>query len=194
MKKITVVLLSLVAAIGMIACSSTSSMDGSAKSKKQAAINKSFEKVYSSYADVLVLDGAETYEVQQGDTLTSITKTFYAGKDENGYYFPLIMLASRGVVSDPELIEPGMKLTIPNFEKNINNKDIATKLKPYFKDMAEVYKQKDTTAAADIRPHLVEISEALGKDEAPATDAPAADAPATPEPEVAPAAEQPAAN
>ena len=167
-------------------------MDDAAK--KQAALNKSFDKVYSTYANVLDLEGAETYEVKTGDTLTSITKTFYAGKDENGYYFPLIMLASRGVVSDPELIEPGMKLTIPNFEKNINNKDIATKLKPYFKDMAEVYKQKDTTAAADIRPHLVEISEELGKDEAPATDAPAADAPATPEPEVAPAAEQPAAN
>ena len=192
MKKIALLLLSLVTVFGMISCSSTGSMDDAAK--KQAALNKSFDKVYSTYANVLDLDGAETYEVKTGDTLTSITKTFYAGKDENGYYFPLIMLASRGVVSDPELIEPGMKLTIPNFEKNINNKDIATKLKPYFKDMAEVYKQKDTTAAADIRPHLVEISEELGKDEAPATDAPAADAPATPEPEVAPAAEQPAAN
>ena len=178
MKKITVVLLSLVAAIGMIACSSTSSMNGSAKSKKQAAINKSFEKVYSSYADVLVLDGAETYEVQQGDTLTSITKTFYAGKDENGYYFPLIMLASHNVVSDPEFIAPGMKLTIPNFDANINDKAVATKLKPYFKDLAGVYKQKKTAAAEDIRPHLLEISDQLGKETVSLEAEPAAETPA----------------
>lgn len=169
MKKITFVLLSLVAAFGMISCTSTSTMDDAAK--KQAEINKSFDKVYGNYADVLNLDGAETYEVQRGDTLTAITKRFYEGEDANGYYFPIIMLASRGVVSDPELIEPGMKLTIPNFEKNIKDKDTATKLKPFFKDISDVYKKKDTAAAEDIRPHLVEISEQLGTEPAPAAEA-----------------------
>ncbi|WP_294429936.1 LysM peptidoglycan-binding domain-containing protein [uncultured Treponema sp.] len=177
MKKIVIALMAAIATIGMISCASTSTMDDSAK--KQAEINKSFDKVYTTYADALVLEGAEVYQVKKGDTLTSITKTFYAGKDENGYYFPLIMLASRNVVSDPELITPGMKLTIPNFDANINDKAVALKLKPYFKDLAEVYRQKATPAAEDIRPHLIEISEQLGKEEFPL------------EPEAAPA---PAAN
>lgn len=164
MKKITLILASMIVAFGMISCTSTSTMDDAARAKKQAAINQSFEKVYSSYYDALVLDGAETYEVQPGDTLTAITKTFYAGKDENGYYFPLIMLASHNVVKDPELITPGMKLTIPNFDKNINDKPVAKKLSPYFKDLAGVYKQKATPAAEDIRPHLLEISDLLGRE------------------------------
>lgn len=172
MKKITLVLLSLVAAFGMISCTSTSTMDDSAK--KQAEINKSFDKVYNTYSGVLVLDGAETYEVQRGDTLTAITKKFYAGKDENGYYFPLIMLASRDVVSDPELIEPGMKLTIPNFDANINDKPVAKKLSPYFKDLAGVYQQKATRSAEDIRPRLLEISDLLGKEEISLEPEPAA--------------------
>ena len=181
MKKITLLFLSLIAAVSMIACTSTSTMDDGAK--KQAEFNKSLDKVYGTYANDLVLDGAEYYEVKSGDTLTAITKKFYVGKDENGYYFPLIMLASRDVVKDPELIEPGMKLTIPNFDANINDKEVAKKLSPYFKELAEVYKQKDTQAAADILPHLIEISETLGKE----TAAPEA------EPEPAPAAEEPAA-
>ncbi|MCR4822588.1 MAG: LysM peptidoglycan-binding domain-containing protein [Treponema sp.] len=163
MKKILVTLLSLFAVFGLLSCSSTSHMDEA--SKKQAAINQSFEKVYSSYYSALVLEGAETYEVKEGDTLTAITKKFYAGKDENGYYFPLIMLASHNVVKDPELIRPGMKLTIPNFDANINDKAVAKNLKPYFKDLAGVYKEKATPAAEDIRPRLIEISENLGKEE-----------------------------
>ena len=168
MKKITFLSLSMAAIFAFASCTSTSTMD--APSKKQAEINKSFDKVYSTHAGSLVLDGAETYVVQKGDTLTSITKKFYAGEDENGYYFPMIMLASRGVVSDPELIEPGMKLTIPNFDKNIKDRKVAKKLSPFFKDLTGVYKQKDTPAAADILPHLIEISDQLAKDEPSAAE------------------------
>ena len=57
-----------------------------------------------------------------------------------------------------------MKLTIPNFDKNINDKPVAKKLSPYFKDLAGVYKQKATPAAEDIRPHLLEISDLLGRE------------------------------
>lgn len=165
MKKISLVLMALVAAVSMIACTSVSTMDpGAAKPKSQKEINKSFEKVYTNYYSSLVLKDAKSYTVKKGDTLTSITKTFYAGKDENGYYFPLIMLASHNVVADPELITPGMNLTIPDFDANINDKEVAKKLSPYFKDLAGVYKEKATPAAEDIRPHLLEISDLLGKE------------------------------
>lgn len=161
MKKIILLALSLVTVFGMISCTTTSTMDPAAM--KQAAINKSFDEVYSSHAGNLVMDGAKTYTVKKGDTLTAITKTFYAGDDENGYYFPIIMLASRNVVSDPELITPGMKLTIPNFEKNIKDKAVAKKMSTFFRDLTGVYRQKDTPAAADILPHLIEIADLLAK-------------------------------
>jgi LysM repeat protein len=161
MKKIVLLALSLVAVFGMISCATTSTMDPAAQ--KQAAINKSFDQVYSSHAGDLVMDGAKNYTVKKGDTLTSITKTFYAGDDVNGYYFPIIMLASRNVVSDPELITPGMKLTIPNFEKNIKDKAVAKKMSSFFRDLTGVYRQKDTPAAADILPHLIEIADLLAK-------------------------------
>ena len=161
MKKIVLLALSLVAMFGMISCATTSTMDPAAQ--KQAAINKSFDQVYSSHAGDLVMDGAKNYTVKKGDTLTSITKTFYAGDDVNGYYFPIIMLASRNVVSDPELITPGMKLTIPNFEKNIKDKAVAKKMSSFFRDLTSVYRQKDTPAAADILPHLIEIADLLAK-------------------------------
>ncbi len=150
MKKIIISILAAALAFGFIACKSNQVQD----------LSDSFNKVYENYLDVLDLTGADTYTVKQGDTLTSITKASYG--EDNGYYFPLIMLASKNVVQDPELIRPGMKLTIPSLEKNINNVEKAKVLSPYFKDIAGVYKQKKTKAAPDIRAHLTDISTELG--------------------------------
>lgn len=151
MKKILLALLAAASVFAMVSC----------KSANQEAVNSSFNKVYSAYVDAVILDGADSYVVQKGDTLTAITKKFYG--DANGYYFPLIMLASHEKVADPEFIEPGMKLTIPQFEENINNKSISAKLSPYFKDIADVYKQKKSKAAKDIRQNLLAISDELAK-------------------------------
>ena len=151
MKKIIITILAAALAFGFVACKSTNQVQD---------LSDSFNKVYDNYLDVLDLSGAETYTVKKGDTLTSITKANYG--ENNGYYFPLIMLASRTVVQDPEMIRPGMKLTIPSLEKNINNVEKAKILSPYFKDIAGVYKQKKTKVAPDIREHLNEISTELG--------------------------------
>ncbi len=160
MKKLGLALLAFAMVLGIAACSSTSS--ATSDEKKQEAINDSFRKVYESYANVLVLDGAETYTVKSGDKLTSIAKEFYGS--DNGYFFPIIMLASNEVVQDPELITPGMELTIPNFDANINDTEVATKLKPYFKSIANIYKttKKDAPGADVTREALLDISEKLG--------------------------------
>ena len=150
MKKIVSTLFAVALVLGMVACKSA---------PKTQDLSESFNKVYENYLDVLDLTGADTYTVKKGDTLTSITKAMYG--DNNGYYFPLIMLASKDVVQDPEMISPGMKLTIPSLERNINNVEKAKALSPYFKDVAGVYKQKKTKAAPDIREHLNEISTEL---------------------------------
>ena len=134
MKKLSLVIMALTAALVLAGCKSTGNQD---------AVNESFKKVYNTYSGIVNLDGAENYTVKQGDTLTSIAKAKYG--EDNGYYFPLIMVASENV-SDPELITPGAKLVIPNYNANINDKEQAAKLKPYFKDIAGVYKQKKTEA------------------------------------------------
>ncbi len=127
----------------------------------QEEVNQSFRGVYQNYNDSVNLEGAKVYEVKQGDTLSDIAKAFYG--NINGYYFPLIMLASNNVVLDPDFIEPGMKLTIPDFDKNIKVEEQAAKIGYYFKDIADVYKLKTTKNAADIRENLIKISSQLGK-------------------------------
>jgi len=57
----------------------------------------------------------------------------------------------------------------------ISDRTNGKKLSAYFKDLSGVYKQKDTPAAADILPHLVEISEELAKDSASESSTPAAE-------------------
>ena len=151
MKKLSVIFMALIAALVLAGCKSTGN---------QEAVNESFKKVYTTYSGIVNLDGAEDYTVAEGDTLTSIAKAKYG--EDNGYYFPLIMVASKNV-SDPELITPGANLVIPSYDANINDKEQAAKLKPYFKDIANVYKQKKTPGAADIREQVLLISEDLGK-------------------------------
>lgn len=151
MKKSFFIVAAIAALFCLSACQSADPVD----------MGKDFDKVYSNYADALNLDGAEKYTVQAGDTLSDITKKAYG--EANGYYFPLIMLASNNVVKDPELIRPGMELTIPNLDANIGDSDRAKKLSPYFKDIANVYKSKKTNASATIRENLLEISDELKK-------------------------------
>ena len=151
MKKLSLVIMALTAALVLAGCKSTGNQD---------AVNESFKKVYNTYSGIVNLDGAKNYTVETGDTLTSISKKVYG--EDNGYYFPLIMVASKNV-SDPELITPGTELVVPDYNANINDKEQAARLKPYFKDIAGVYKQKKTPGAADIREQLLIISEDLGK-------------------------------
>jgi len=61
----------------------------------------------------LDLTGADTYTVKWGDTLSGISRNAY----DDGFYYPIIMLASRGVVENPDKILPGMELTIPDLKE-----------------------------------------------------------------------------
>ncbi|MCR5189595.1 MAG: LysM peptidoglycan-binding domain-containing protein [Treponema sp.] len=150
MKKIIITILTAFLTFGFFACKTTNQVQD---------LSSTFNKVYDNYLDVLDLTDAGTYTVKENDTLTAIAKSNYG--TDNGYYFPLIMLASRNVVQDPEFISPGMELTIPSFEKNINNAEKAKVLSLYFKDISDVYKKKKTKAAPDIREKLTAISNEL---------------------------------
>lgn len=118
--------------------------------------NAAFEKIYSRYASGLILDDATEYTVQSGDTLSKISRTAFGA--DYGYYFPVIMLASKDVVLDPDLIKPGMKLTIPNLQTNLASTKAKNSMKSFFKDVADVYRRKgnDTVQTA-----LMDISNSL---------------------------------
>ncbi len=131
MKKILIVLISALLVFSFVSCKTTMT---------QEDVNAAFEKVYDKYQNALIMDGAKSYTVVKGDTLSAITKKSYP--TESGFYFPVIMLASNNVVLDPDLIEPGMKLTIPDLKANLNNAAARVRIKSYLLEIATVYKNK----------------------------------------------------
>jgi hypothetical protein len=115
-----------------------------------------FETVYNTYQNDLILDGATKYVVKKGEILAAITNTAYGRA--NGYFFPLIMLASDDVVLDPDLIVPGMELTVPDLQRNLNDPTARQRIKSFLLDIAGVYDQK---AKPDISRDLRQLANTL---------------------------------
>jgi hypothetical protein len=69
----------------------------------------------------------------------------------NGYYYPLIMMASNNVVKDQDHIEPGMRLTIPNLQANLGNPGAKESMKRYFLEIAGITARKRPLDAAGLR-------------------------------------------
>jgi len=86
----------------------------------------------------LDLTGAGTYTVKKGDTLSDISRKSY----NDGFYYPVIMLASQGVVINPDKIRPGMALTIPDLEKNKANANSRKSMKNCLNGFANIEKSK----------------------------------------------------
>lgn len=55
---------------------------------------------------------SQFYEVQKGDTLSKIAKTYYG----NAMKYPVIFEANKPMLKDPNLIYPGQVLRIPSLE------------------------------------------------------------------------------
>lgn len=100
-----------------------------------------------SRAAGLILDGAEKYTVVKGDTLSEISRRKY----QNGFYWPLIMLASNGIVTDQDLIEPGMVLTVPGLQANLNDAGARESMKRFFLETADITNRKRPADAAGLR-------------------------------------------
>jgi hypothetical protein len=49
--------------------------------------------------------------------LVEIAKQFY----RNGYYYPVIYLANILTIQDPDVIEPGMQIIVPDLQRNLND-------------------------------------------------------------------------
>jgi LysM repeat protein len=115
----------------------------------QEKVNDALNEIFDAYRKKLDFSGAQEYTVVRGDTLSQITRTFYgsltgvgtAGSN-NGFYFPVVMLASDRHIVDPDLIEPGMKLKIPDLKKNLANQVARKAIKDCLNDVAYVYNRK----------------------------------------------------
>jgi len=95
---------------------------------------ESFKSVYDRYRKNLILDDAQKYTVVSGDTLSAISR----GQYQNGFYFPVIMMASSDVVLDPDEIELAMELTIPDIQKNLDDPKARTNIKNFLLDVAKI--------------------------------------------------------
>jgi LysM repeat protein len=131
MKKMVLILISALLVFAFISCKTTPA---------QEDVGAALGKVYDKYQSALIMDGAKSYTVASGDTLSAITRKSYP--DDSAYYFPVIMLASNETVLDPDLIEPGMTLTVPDLQANLNNAATKAKIKSYLLEIARVYANK----------------------------------------------------
>jgi len=95
----------------------------------------------------LVLDGAGAYSVVKGDTLSNISRSKY----KNGFYYPLIMMASNNIVEDQDLIEPGWELTIPRLQANLDDDRAKQSMKKFFLEIADITDRIRPLDAAGLR-------------------------------------------
>ncbi|MDR2658478.1 MAG: LysM peptidoglycan-binding domain-containing protein [Spirochaetaceae bacterium] len=105
-------------------------------------------EIYGDYNGI-ILDGAREYIVKYGDTLTRIARNWYG--EDGAYYFPLIILASRSVIVDPDKITSGQRLLIPDLQANLDDPAARLQLKAMLLDIALVYAGKADATSGDLR-------------------------------------------
>ena len=160
MKKITVALMLLMAVFVLFSCATSTASGAKIEGPvTQEKVNEVLGQIYDTYRTSLDLTGAQDYTVVKGDTLSQITRKFYgsltgvgtAGPN-NGFYFPVIMLASDSKIVDPDLIEPDMKLKIPELKRNLDNPSSRKAIKDCLNEVAYVYNKKgDATSEQGLK-------------------------------------------
>jgi len=144
MKKMVSVVVAVVSVLAVLSCKSTAKEN----------TDDIFRKAYAKYAGHLILDGAGTYTVESGDILSHIANAQYG----DGYYYPIIMLASSDVVLDPDKIQPGMELTIPDLEKNLADAKAKDAIKGIILDCAKIEEDRGRAeTATGLRDHANQI-------------------------------------
>jgi len=93
----------------------------------------------------IILDGATTYTVRRGDTLNGIARQVY----KDGSLYPLIMMVSGGIVN-PDMILPGMRLTIPVVSVNMNDPVAKAAINRYFLEIAQFEEQRGRRGTAEL--------------------------------------------
>ena len=157
MKKICYVVILVIFSIILLSCASQrnsgsdSSNTGSNPGSNPASSNPGTNNLRTAqerYGSGINMEGAQRYTVVRGDTLTRIARTRYG----YGFYYPLIYVASRNTVQNPDRIFPGTVLTIPNLERNLSNAEARANLKNILIELAAFEELRgNLRAAADMR-------------------------------------------
>jgi len=165
MKKIFFCLVLVLSFLVFFACASSPSASAPASSSKPASSSEpaaasppaaqprqqsqqpSNVAASPSRSTDLILTGAETYTVVRGDTLSKISQSKY----RNGFYYPLIMMASNNVIRDQDLIIPGMSLTIPRLQANLDDPKARESMRRFFLEIANITERKRPRDAAGLR-------------------------------------------
>jgi len=134
MKRVLLALVLISSILLAVSCKST-----------ETVTDDTFKRVYDNYSNRLILDGAQSYTVKSGDTLAHISRTLYS----DGFYYPVIMLASKDVVLDPDKIKPGMVLTVPDLQKNLNDAGAKAAMKGVILDCAAIESSRGRKDTAD---------------------------------------------
>ncbi|GHV71601.1 hypothetical protein AGMMS49928_24140 [Spirochaetia bacterium] len=127
----------------------------------QENANADFEKLYSQYEGKIILEGATPYTVIRGDSLSRIANTYYGSANNYGYFFPLIVMASDTPVPDPDMIDIGMQLTVPDLKRNLDNPEARAAIKAFLKDVALIYNRKNNLRSASIELNLIALADSL---------------------------------
>ncbi|MDR2210841.1 MAG: LysM peptidoglycan-binding domain-containing protein [Spirochaetaceae bacterium] len=106
----------------------------------------------------IILDGATNYTVVRGDTLAEIAAGKYGAS--NRYFFPLIQLANPAIVKDPDIIEIGDRLTIPNLQRNLDDAGANAAIRAAMLSTADRYERQSKPKAAAI---LKDLASRLAK-------------------------------
>jgi hypothetical protein len=93
------------------------------------------EEIHIKYFDIL--DDFSTYKVVWRDTLSKIAVKNW-GKG-TGYYFPLIYIASKDVIIDPDKIRGRMELRVPNLKLILDDPEGVVKTKEFLLEVAEIH-------------------------------------------------------
>jgi nucleoid-associated protein YgaU len=117
----------------------------------QEKIDSELKKIYVNYYSNLDLKGSKEYTVVWGDTLSKITRRYYGDLTDvgeagsrNGFYYPILMMASPDSnIVDPDLILPGLTLTIIDLKRNLADPAAHQAIKDSIKDISYVYNAKN---------------------------------------------------
>jgi hypothetical protein len=150
MKKFGIGSLVCILALAALSCKSTASGVNIEGEVTQEKVDSALEQIYGTYKTQLILDGAQDYTVVDGDTLSAITRKYYGSLTDvgdagpnNGFYFPVIMMAADSDIVDPDKIEPGMKFKIVDLKKNLADPAARAAIRDCLNDVAYVYNKKD---------------------------------------------------
>jgi hypothetical protein len=167
MKKPIFLVLILVAVLFAISCKSTPPPPAEAEPEQtvedQHDINTQYSNAYATVRPI-ILEGAKKYTVKKNDRFVQISRQHYQqGRTQNAYFFPLIMAASEDIeIVDPDLIEPGMELTVPDLRANLADPEIRARIKTLLYEVAKIYNAKDDAPwRDDIRNGLTATADSL---------------------------------